>query len=185
MTSSPTDKPSLFNRALATMTIISVFYLNMAEILQVSCMGLSLPRPYAAADLFHMFTLWSSYTEWNSGYEADAIAVGTKDENGEPQSVTIDVHEYLPSVHGDANRLLSIHEDIGADDDPDPASWPTRERDYARVVDVLQRCHNRAHPEMPIDQMQLYLVWWPSSRFGYFHQYDQRSRRLLYAKPSS
>ena len=182
MNSSPEPKLSLFNRTLATVAIISVFYLNMAEILQVSCLRLNLPRPYVLAELFHMFTLWSTYTEWNSGFEAEAVAVGKVDENGEPQWIAIDVQQYLPFVHGDANRLLIFDDDVDATGETDDGRRQTHKREYARIVDVLERCHNRAHPEMPLEQMRLFHVWWPSSRYGYFHLYDQRSRRQLNVK---
>lgn len=182
MNSLPERKLSLFNRILATIAIFGVFYLNMAEILQVSCVQLNLPRPYVLAELFHMFTLWSNYTEWNSGFEAEAVAVGKFEENGEPQWIAIDVQQYLPFVHADANRLLIFDDDVDTNGNTAPNNQRRYEREYARIVDVLERCHNRAHPEMPVERMRLFHVWWPSSRFGYFQLYDQRSRRLLNAK---
>lgn len=177
----PGRKLSLFNRAFGTITILGVFYLNIAEIAQVSCLRLNLPRPYLLAELFNMVTVWSTYTEWNSGVEAEAVAVGKFDENGEPQWMTIDLRPYLPSLPEDANRLLIFDVDVDANGETDQGSREKHEQDYARIVDVLEHCHNRAHPEMPVEQMRLFHVWWPSSRFGYFHLYDQRSRRLLNA----
>ena len=70
MNSSSDGKQPHGNRTLITVAIVFVCYMNLAEIMDVSCLRLSLPRPYPLAQLFHMFSLWSDYTEWNSGYEA-------------------------------------------------------------------------------------------------------------------
>lgn len=185
MNTSPHRTLSRYQRIGVTFAVVSVFYLNVGEILQVSCVQWNLPRPYVLANLFHMFTLWSTYTEWNSAFEAEAVVVGTPDKNVEPQWVAIDIHPYLPAIHGDANRLLIFDDDVNAAGELSDPSQQKHSREYARIVDVLERCHNRAHPEMLIEQLRLYHVWWPSSRFGYFHLYEQRSQRLLYAKPRS
>lgn len=183
MNASPKRKLNRLNRTLATVVIVGVFYLNLAEILQVSCVQLSLPRPYVMYELFHMFTLWSSYTEWNSAYEAEAVVAGPHDGEQVPQWISIDVHQYLPPVYGDANRLMNLDDDFDANRPPDEDSPPKHAREYARIVEVLKRCHNRAHPEQPVDHLRLFFVWWPSSPLGYFHEYDQRARRLIYAQP--
>ncbi len=188
MNSSSDGKQPHGNRTLITVAIVFVCYMNLAEIIEVSCLQLSLPRPYPLAQLFHMFSLWSDYTEWNSGYEAEGLAINRHKAQSDSPWIPIHVHEFFPSIHGDANRMLSIHDDLGVsseqgfENEQNSDFRIPREQDSSRLLEALIRCHNRAHPDMPIDRMRLYLVCWPSSPRGYFHQYDQRWRRLLYVK---
>jgi hypothetical protein len=167
---------SLVRFAPPTVMIFALFYLNIASIIQAARTRVRLPQPTATDHLFRMFSLFSGYTTRNKSYEAEASIADTEDETGEPRWIPIDLTLYFPQVHGEANRRINLHS-VSRD------NAEKRQRDYARLVDVIRLRHNREHPDLPIDRLRIYLITWPKDKQGRWERFEERQRVLVYSGP--
>lgn len=84
----------------------------------------------------------------------------------------INPYDFFPQTLGEANRRLNLYSYHGQTE--------RKARTYGVMADRIKLHHNRAHPDEPIDRVQLYLVEWPKSSDGYMAQYDSRKWKVLY-----
>ena len=167
---------------LVNLLIVLVVYLNASALLP-SC-GIRLPRygqgvagplpnHWATHKLFQLFGVFSS----TSSYCHAFAAFGAPDPLPEvpqaplPDMIDLDIDRYFPQSRGEANQRIALW---GYRDDRE-----RRRRAYRRMAEVIQRLHNRAHPETPVAQVFIYRHRWPKSELGFEHHRAQRTTRLL------
>lgn len=165
----------------ATTIIVGIVYLNVASILRTSHIRFpaaspnvrgALPNHWVGEELFSMFGLFGGVT-WDAVFYQ---AMGTTNRlTTIPTRPTDDmndlqIYDYFDHIMGEANRRIGLHNYYGDERRTQSA--------YRHMANTLKKLHNQRHPHSQVEQVIIYVKWWPKSKRGYFHRESEAKTRV-------
>ena len=132
-----------------------------------------LPNHWATERLFRMFNLFMRWDWYNSGFGAYGMRKQLRHPPAVPNAsmIDLDIYRYFPQSLGEANRrvfLTSYRRDK-----------KRVSREYLQMADIIQRLHNEAHPEDPVEQVAIYHYRWRKTKHSYKSMFGKREITLI------
>ena len=163
-------------RIITNLLVVFILYGNingMMEAWQIRFESASYWQLPYFSNLFYIYGVFKEVHTQSREFVAfgSNSAMDTSTKKQADDLIDLKIHDFFPQSHGEANQRLSF---AGIINQPE-----RMEREYQRMAEMIKNIYNRKNPEQNVNNVFIYLYYWPADPNGYYYRSKEASVLFL------